>query len=216
MLWAIPDVSSFAAFSILCGCHYWKRESRDGERGRQEPCGLRPAFSPTTSQSSRDGRSPLLPQETSLVCGDLLPGDGAHTANHWARSGHTQKAQNLYGLQMRKPEMFLLTAWDLESLLQTEHTWADFCEKHQYPLPQRTSSTKSQISAPGHKEILLLLKAKWPFPCRLYAMSISWTSLFEIGLIYTFSKNIWPEADVSHRNFHPEWVKLGRTISNWK
>lgn len=79
-------------------------------------------FSPTTSQSSCDGRFPLLPQETSLVCGDLFPGDGAHTVNHWARPGHTQKAQNLHGLQMQKPEMFLLTAWDLESLLQTEHT----------------------------------------------------------------------------------------------
>lgn len=57
-------------------------------------------FSPTTSQSSWDGRSLLLPQQISLVCGDLLSGDDAHTVNHWARPGHTQNAQNLYGLQM--------------------------------------------------------------------------------------------------------------------
>lgn len=50
-------------------------------------------FSPTTSQSSCDGKSPLLPQETSLVCGDLFSGDDAHTVNHWARPGCTQKSQ---------------------------------------------------------------------------------------------------------------------------
>lgn len=57
-------------------------------------------FSPTTSQRFCDGRPPLLPQETSLVCGDLLSGDDAHTVNHWARPGHTQNTQNHYGLQM--------------------------------------------------------------------------------------------------------------------
>lgn len=67
-------------------------------------------FSPTTSQSPHDGRYPLLPQETGLVHAHLLPGDGAYTVHRWARPGHTQKAQNLYGLQMLKPEMFLLTA----------------------------------------------------------------------------------------------------------
>lgn len=70
-------------------------------------------FSPTTSQSPHDGRYPLLPQETGLVRAHSLPGDGPYTVHCWARLGRTQKTQNLYGLQMLKPEMFPLSAWDL-------------------------------------------------------------------------------------------------------
>lgn len=163
------------------------KEGKQGWRGKHEPRGLRPAVQPHHIPQLLWYKIPLWPQETSLVCGDSLSGVDAHTVNHWARLGHTQVTQNLYDLQMQKSEMFLLT-WNLELLLQTEHTWADFCEEQQHPSPQRTSSSKSQISAPGHIEILLLLKAKWPFQCRLYAMSLSWTSLFEIGLIDIFQK----------------------------
>lgn len=73
--------------------------------------------SPIMSRSPHDGQYLLLPQETDLVRAHLLPSDGAYKGHHWARCGRTWEAWNLYGLQMLKPEMFLLTAWDLGCMI---------------------------------------------------------------------------------------------------